>query len=168
MSAPNGVLTGDELLVAVTDAMVEFHHRYYDREPVTGKAALVGEQLLACVLGDVGGEVEQTMIDLQATTILQEARSPFQEAMQDKLIAAVERLSGCRVQAFISNSHAPDIEIELFMLNAPQRTGPEHRLPVQSSVRGYAWESGMSTERDGESQGSVPGYAYAWERPSAD
>jgi hypothetical protein len=131
------VVTGDELLVAVTDAMVEFHHRYHDREPVSGKAMLVGDQLLTCVLGDVGGEVEQTMIDLQGTTILQEARSPFQEAMQHKFIAAVERLSGRRVQAFISNSRVgPDVEIELFMLNAPQDIAPERRLSVESSGRG--------------------------------
>jgi hypothetical protein len=37
--------------------------------------------------------------------------------MQHKFIAAVERLSGRRVLAFISNHHVgPDMEIELFML----------------------------------------------------
>jgi hypothetical protein len=37
--------------------------------------------------------------------------------MQHKFIAAVERLSGRGVLAFISNHHVgPDMEIELFML----------------------------------------------------
>ena len=37
--------------------------------------------------------------------------------MQHKLIAAVERLSGREVLAFISNDHVgPDMEIELFLL----------------------------------------------------
>jgi hypothetical protein len=39
--------------------------------------------------------------------------------MQHKFIAAVERLSGRSVLAFISNQHVgPDVEIELFMLKA--------------------------------------------------
>ena len=44
-------------------------------------------------------------------------RSAFQAAMQDRFIAEVERLSGRRVLAFISNRHVgPDLEIELFVL----------------------------------------------------
>ena len=48
---------------------------------------------------------------------MQETRSAFQHAMQDKFIAEVERLSGRRVTTFISNSHVgPDLEVELFVL----------------------------------------------------
>lgn len=50
---------------------------------------------------------------------MQETRSAFQTATQQRLIGEVERLSGRRVTAFISNSHVgPDLEIELFMLGA--------------------------------------------------
>jgi uncharacterized protein YbcI len=117
MPAPDTVLDGDELFAAVNDSMVAFHQEYHRREPVTAKARLLGDDLLACVLGGVSTEIDRTMVDLQSKTILQEIRSPFQEAMQYKLIAAVERLSGRSVQAFISNSHVdPEIEVELFML----------------------------------------------------
>ncbi|MGD1049457.1 MAG: Na-translocating system protein MpsC family protein [Solirubrobacteraceae bacterium] len=110
-------LTGDELLVAVTDAMVALHQRYHHRAPVTAKTLLLGGDLIACVLGGVYTTVEQTMIELQRSPIVQETRSAFQVAMQQKFIAAVERLSGRDVLAFISNHHVgPDIEIELFML----------------------------------------------------
>jgi uncharacterized protein YbcI len=62
-------------------------------------------------------DVEKTMIELQQTTIVQETRSAFQHAMQQKFIDAVESLSGRRVLAFISNHHVgPDMEIELFLL----------------------------------------------------
>jgi uncharacterized protein YbcI len=117
MPAASPPLTGDELLVAVTDAMVALHQRYHHRAPVTAKTLLLGGDLLACVLGGVYTTVEQTMIELQHSTIVQETRSAFQEAMQHKFIAAVETLSGRDVLAFISNHHVgPDIEIELFML----------------------------------------------------
>jgi uncharacterized protein YbcI len=117
MSAPTTPLHGEELLVAVTDAMIALHQRYHHRAPATAKTLLLGGDLLACVLGGVYTTVEQTMIELQRSTIVQETRSAFQTAMQHKFIAAVERLSGRDVLAFISNHHVgPDVEVELFML----------------------------------------------------
>jgi uncharacterized protein YbcI len=121
MSAPHDApLVGDALLVGVTDAMVALHQRYHHRAPVTAKTLLLGEDLIACVLGGVYTDVEKTMIELQHGTVVQETRSAFQNAMQHKFIAAVEQLSGRKVRAFISNHHVgPDIEIELFMLASP-------------------------------------------------
>jgi uncharacterized protein YbcI len=125
MPAPGPPLTGDELLVAVTEAMVALHQRYHHRAPVTAKTLLLGGDLLACVLGGVYTTVEQTMIELQQSTVVQETRSAFQDAMQHKFIAAVEELSGRDVLAFISNHHVgPDIEIELFMLKAIEQGTP--------------------------------------------
>jgi uncharacterized protein YbcI len=115
-------LTGDELLVAVTDAMVGLHKRYHHREPVTAKTVMLGDDLLACVLGGVYTDVEKTMIELQRTTIVQETRSAFQNAMQQKFIDVIETLSGRNVLAFISNHHVgPDMEIELFMFQPKLR-----------------------------------------------
>jgi len=49
--------------------------------------------------------------------MVQETRNAFQNAMQDKFIKAVERLTGRHVLVFMSNHHVgPDIEIELFLL----------------------------------------------------
>jgi uncharacterized protein YbcI len=117
-------LTGDALLLAVTDAMVALHERYHHRTPVTAKTLLLGGDLLACVLGGVYTDVEKTMIELQQTTIVQQTRSMFQAAMEHKFIAAVERLSGRRVLAFISKHHVgPDVEVELFMLRPDDVAG---------------------------------------------
>jgi len=127
MPAPGPPLTGDKLLVAVTEAMVALHQLYHHRAPVTAKTLLLGGDLLACVLGGVYTTVEQTMIELQHSTVVQETRSAFQDAMQHKFITAVEELSGRDVLAFISNHHVgPDIEIELFMLR-PREEGPWRR-----------------------------------------
>jgi uncharacterized protein YbcI len=117
MSAPHAPLSGDALLIAVTESMVAMHERYHHRKPVTAKTLLLGGDLLACVMGGVYTDVEKTMIELQRSTIVQETRSAFQNAMQDKFITEIEQLSGRGVLAFISNHHVgPDIEIELFML----------------------------------------------------
>lgn len=125
MSAPHRILAGEELLAAVTEAMVGFHQRYHHRKPVTAKSLMLGDDLIACVLGGVYTDVEKTMIEIQRSTIVQETRNAFQDAMQEKFINAVEGLTGRRVLAFISNHHVgPDVEIELFFL-APADPGPE-------------------------------------------
>ncbi len=130
MATPDEALTGDALLAAVTDAMVGFHRRYYHREPVTAKTMLLGDDLLACVLGGVYTDVEKTMIEVQRSTIVQETRNEFQNAMQDKFINAIESLCGRRVLAFISNHHVgPDIEIEMFFL-APAGMNDETEWPA--------------------------------------
>lgn len=120
MSAAHPPLHGEQLLVAVTAAMVALHQRYHHRAPVTAKTQMLGGDLLACVMGGIYTEVEKTMIELQRSTVVQETRSAFQNTMQHKFIGEVERLSGRDVLAFISNHHVgPDIEIELFMLKSP-------------------------------------------------
>jgi uncharacterized protein YbcI len=113
-------LTGQALLDAVTEGMVELHERYHHRKPVTAKTQLLGDDLLVCVLGGVYTDVEKTMIELRKHTVVQETRSDFQSAMEHKFIEVVERLTGRKVLAFISNSHVgPDLEMELFMLADP-------------------------------------------------
>jgi hypothetical protein len=110
MPAPDLPLTGNALLVGVTDAMVAFHQRYHHRAPVTAKTLL---------LGGVYTDVEKTMIELQRSLIVQETRSAFQNAMQHRLIESVEHLSGRDVMTFISNHHVgPDMEIALFILDS--------------------------------------------------
>jgi uncharacterized protein YbcI len=117
VSAPEGPLTGDALLAAVTEAMVALHQRYHHRKPVTAKTRLLGDDLLACVMGGVYTDVEKTMIEIQRAPLVQETRSAFQAAMEPRFIKIVERLSGREVEVFISNSHVgPDLEIEIFLL----------------------------------------------------
>jgi uncharacterized protein YbcI len=111
-------LAGDELLVAVGERMVELHARYHGRTPVTASTRMLGEDLLACVLGGVYSEVEKTLIELQRTPLVHEARSAFQGAMQERFVAEVEQLSGRHVERFVStHSVGPDLEIELFFLS---------------------------------------------------
>ena len=124
MKAADQPLRGEEMLSAVTDAMVALHEHYHHRKPATAKTLMMGDDLLVCILGGVYTNVEKTMIELQRSTIVQETRSAFQNAMERKFIDQVERLTGRNVLAFISNHHVgPDIEIEIFMLTPPALDG---------------------------------------------
>jgi uncharacterized protein YbcI len=133
MAVPTSPLTGDALLEAVTESMVALHQRYHHRIPVTAKTQLMGDDLLACVLGGVYSDVEKTLIELERATVVQENRSAFQHAMEHRFISEVQRLSGRRVLAFISNQHVgPDLEVELFVLGGPlaMRATPDGDGPV--------------------------------------
>jgi uncharacterized protein YbcI len=87
MSAVNAPLSGEDLLAAVTEAMVALHRRYHHRDPVSAKTQMLGNDLLACVLAGVYTDIEKTMIELQRSTVVQETRSAFQNAMQQRFIA---------------------------------------------------------------------------------
>ena len=112
-----GRAIGDDVLKAVTVALVELHERYHGRKPVTARTHLLDEDMLACLLGDVYTDVEKTMIELQRQALVHETRSAFQQAMEHRFIEAVERLTDRRVSKFISTHHVgPDLELELFIL----------------------------------------------------
>ena len=112
-----GPLFGEDLLDAVTDAMVALHLRYYGRAPATAKTQLLGDDLLACTLEGIYTEVEKTMIELQRAPDVHATRKEFQSATRHRFIDVVERLSGRSVAAFISNYHVgPDLAVELFLL----------------------------------------------------
>jgi uncharacterized protein YbcI len=108
----------DEVLEAVNDAMVTLHARYHGREPASAHTQMMGEDMVACLLGDMYTDIEKTMIELQRQALVHETRSTFQHAMEHRFIADVERLTGRRVTQFISSHHVgPDLEIDLFLLD---------------------------------------------------
>ena len=104
-------------LDAVTEAMVALHERYHGRKPTTARTQVMGDDLLACMLGEVYTDVEKTMIELQRKATVHETRSAFQQAMERRFIDAVERITHRRVAKFVSTHHVgPDLELELFFL----------------------------------------------------
>jgi len=109
---------GDDVLEAVNAAMVALHQRYHGRRPVTARTQMLGDDMLACLLGDIYTDVEKTMIELQRQAVVHETRSAFQRATERRFIADVERLTGRRVAKFMSTHHVgPDLELELFLLD---------------------------------------------------
>ena len=120
----HGAPHGEGFLEAITEAMVAIHERYHGRKPGNAHTILMGDDMVACMLGDVYTDVEKTMIELQRQALVHETRSAFQKAMEHRFIAAVERLTGRAVAQFLSTHHVgPDLELELFFLE-PRPTAP--------------------------------------------
>ena len=123
MADPGGEARISEVqLEALTEALVALHERYHGRKPGTARTQLMGDDMLACLLGDIYTNVEQTMIELQREAMVQQTRSEFQRAMEKRFIDAVERITDRRVARFISTHHVgPDLELELFVLEPAGR-----------------------------------------------
>lgn len=110
-------LAGNEMLEAVTEAMVLLHERYHGRRPGRAHTQMMGDDMLACLFGEVYTDVEKTLIELQRQALVHETRSAFQRAMERRFISEVERITTRRVSRFISTHHVgPDLELELFLL----------------------------------------------------
>ena len=100
--------------------MVAIHERYSVASRRSARTQMMGDDMLACLLGDVYTDVEKTMIELQRQAMVHETRSTFQHAMERRFIASVEGITGRQVTQFISTHHVgPDLELELFMLGPP-------------------------------------------------
>jgi uncharacterized protein YbcI len=106
-------------LEAVTEAMVALHERYHGRKPASARTQNMGDDMVACLLGDVYTDVEKTMIEMQRNAIVHETRSAFQQAMERRFIDAVERITNRRVARFMSTHHiGPDLELEIFLFES--------------------------------------------------
>jgi uncharacterized protein YbcI len=113
---------GTAQLEAVTEAMVGLHERYHGRRPGSARTRLMGDDMVACLLGDVYTDVEHTMIEMQRKAMVHDTRSAFQRAMERRFIGAVERITRRRVVKFISTHHVgPDLELEIFLLEPAVR-----------------------------------------------
>ena len=118
-----GSLVGGDTLEAVNEAMVALHERYHGRKPATARTQMMGDDMLACLLGDVYTDVEKTMIELQRKALVHETRSAFQQAMEQRFIDVIETITRRRVTKFISTHHVgPDLELELFLLGPSLET----------------------------------------------
>jgi uncharacterized protein YbcI len=109
----------EDVLEAVTEAMVALHERYHARKPASARTMIMGDDMVACLLGDRYTDVEKTMIELQRKALVHETRSAFQQAMEHGFIAAVQGITGRRVARFSSAHHVgPDLELELFLFES--------------------------------------------------
>ncbi len=110
-------LTGGRLNSALVKAVVSVHNRYVGRGPEKGQAFFRGN-VVVVVMEDMLTKAEHTLIEAGNESIVMEMRRTFQATMKAELISEVERLTGCRVLAFMSDSHLhPDMAAELFVLD---------------------------------------------------
>lgn len=100
----------------ISNAVVRLLSEYTGRGPTKARTH-IQEDLITVVLRDTLTKGERSLVAAGKTDIVLAARKAYQNAMKADLIEAVERCSGRRVIAFLSENHIePDIAIESFVL----------------------------------------------------
>jgi len=82
--------------------------------------AFVYEDVVVCLLGDDATKAEANLVAAGKAELVRMGRDAVQRAIEPELVAAVERLTGRRVRAFLSGtSTLADSSAEVFLL-APE------------------------------------------------
>jgi uncharacterized protein YbcI len=120
-SAPAAVHTGS-LSSAISNAVVGLLRDYTGRGPTHARTT-IGSDTIVVTLRNSLTKAERTLATHGKAVEVLAMRRAFQNTMRDELIAAVERLTGRTVEAFLSdNLHEPDVAVEIFLL-APNVDG---------------------------------------------
>lgn len=114
-------LSGGELNAAITREVVRIHTAAIGRGPRKSYSFHNGDTLVT-VLIEVQTRAEQTLVAHGEGNAVVAMRRLSQSAMAEELKAAVTRLTGREVIAFMSDNHLdPDMAIQVFVLESPLR-----------------------------------------------
>ena len=112
-------LTGGELNAAITSALVGIQTKHLGRGPKTASTFHYGN-VVVTLMHEVMTPAEKTLARSDKAEAVIQMRHLFQETMEADFTAAVERLTGRKVVAFISGNHVnPDVAAETFLLDTP-------------------------------------------------
>lgn len=124
-------LTGGRLNAALADACVRIHNQYLGRGPSKAQA-FFRDRVVVVVMEETLTKAERSLAESGRTDHVMTMRREFQSTMEEDLNRVVEDLTGCRVVAFMSDSHLdPDIAGELFILDRPV-PGEPTGVPAQT------------------------------------
>jgi uncharacterized protein YbcI len=111
--------TKGSLSADISNAIVRLLSEYTGRGPTKART-YIDEDLITVVLRDTLTKGERSLYRDGEERLVLANRKAFQNTMASEMIAAVERLSGRRTIAFLSDNHIePDIAIESFVLAPP-------------------------------------------------
>jgi uncharacterized protein YbcI len=112
-------LVGGKLLAEITNRIVALMREHYGRGPIKAKTYVL-DNLIVCVLSDGFTAIERTMVAGGEPNRVLDMRRDFQRMMKERYSEMIERLTGRKVLAFLSQAHIePDLTIEMFLMDGP-------------------------------------------------
>lgn len=109
--------TDGALLAALTREIVGLHAAHYGKGPTKARSYWAGDTLI-CQMEDTLTPVERTLVARGKAPEVHALRRGFQDVMEGEFTTAVERLTGRKVRAFLSQVHlVPEVDIEVFVLD---------------------------------------------------
>jgi uncharacterized protein YbcI len=116
---PRVPLAGGKLLSEITNQIVSLMREHYGRGPIKAKTYVL-DNLVVCVLGNGLTAIERTMIEGGEPDRVLDIRRDFQRMMKTRYGELIEKLTGRKVLAFLSQAHLePDLTVEMFLMDGP-------------------------------------------------
>jgi uncharacterized protein YbcI len=110
--------SGGQLGSAISNAVVSIFAEYLGRGPTRARTSF-GRDLVTVVLEETLTKAERRLAAEGEVESVIATRHTFQRTMRRDLVAAVERLTGRTVSAFLSDQTVdPDVSVEVFVLEA--------------------------------------------------
>ena len=107
---------GGSLLAQISNAMVRIHKEHWGKGPTKART-IYTEDVVLTRLEEIFTKAELTLVRAGREEEVRNMRIAFQRELEHEFVGAVERLTGRKVQAFISEIHAAtNLGIELFFL----------------------------------------------------
>lgn len=104
---------------AISIAIAQLLRDCSGRGPTRAQTTIAND-FIVCMLADTLSKSEWKLVERGEERVVLKQRDAVQRIMRDDAVAAVERLSGRTVTAFMSNNHIdPDLAVETFVLVPP-------------------------------------------------
>jgi len=110
-------VTGESLLSTISREMVRLYKEQFGRGPTKARSDFAGPDVLVCTLENSLTPAERRLAEMGEHERLRGTRLFFQHATEDEFRAAVERLLGRSVRAFVSGMDThQDVSVQVFYL----------------------------------------------------
>src|SRR2546421_7410721 len=120
---PDGELRAGQLNAAIANEIGKLTADFTGRGSEMSRAFITGD-VVVCLLENGATKGEQNIAAAGRADVVRLGRDVLQRAMEDQLVAAVERLTGRKVRTFLSGTSAlGESSVEVFVLE------PEHSTP---------------------------------------
>jgi len=125
-----------EVLAGISTKLVQLHHRVFGRGPTTAKSFFVDEDTVVCLLRGGLTTVEKTLVDEDDVDAVHRLRRDRREAMKRPAKDIVEKATGRRVTASISEIRPEaDLAMEVFVLEPEEIDGEKPELETGGRSR---------------------------------
>jgi uncharacterized protein YbcI len=106
------------LAADISNAVVRLFREHFGKGPTQAKTLLHDDAVVTILRGGFT-HAEKTLYKAGKGEVVDEGRRAMQDVFEREMRAEVERLTGRRVEAFLSaNHHDPDASVEIFLLDS--------------------------------------------------
>lgn len=120
--SPATTLGHGSITASISNMMVRLVSEYTGRGPTRARTSFEGD-LISTVLQDTLTRGERSLVRDGRSALVLTTRRAYQDTMAADAIAGIEKLTGRKVMAFLSDNHLdPDVAVESFVL-VPEKDG---------------------------------------------